>query len=284
MRKLWQTIAIGGAALLLIGLVIAPILIYRSGIPWLPAKPQASDSQLTLVYTIDAPLIGGAIWLLNLLRIYFQQNQRSGSGFQPQAVRLSQSVRVSRYSNVQLSHNDPIVIGGGREKNEGLFWSLVIFGFISAYVGIIVAITAKDQSTTIGGLVFIALGLVSIFVGIILRPYGKRRECLQIGSEGIAYSWKRKDRLFIPWDEMISIYVDISIFFCYLFVVLERNSPLLFQEPIKSKFEAKQGRSGAVVICGVSNSSSAIIPKHLVEKALDIYAPSGIGRSSKQQF
>jgi len=267
MRKLWQTIAIGGAALLLIGLVIAPILIYRSGIPWLPAKPQASDSQLTLVYTIDAPLIGGAIWLLNLLRIYFQQNQRSGSGFQPQAVRLSQSVRVSRYSNVQLSHNDPIVIGGGREKNEGLFWSLVIFGFISAYVGIIVAI-----------------GLVSIFVGIILRPYGKRRECLQIGSEGIAYSWKRKDRLFIPWDEMISIYVDISIFFCYLFVVLERNSPLLFQEPIKSKFEAKQGRSGAVVICGVSNSSSAIIPKHLVEKALDIYAPSGIGRSSKQQF
>jgi hypothetical protein len=40
MRKFLQIAAVAGAALLLVSFVLAPILVYESGIPWLPSLPK----------------------------------------------------------------------------------------------------------------------------------------------------------------------------------------------------------------------------------------------------
>jgi hypothetical protein len=266
MRKFLQIVAVGVATLLLVSLVLAPILVYELGIPWLPSLPQASNSQLALFYAIDTPLIGGAAWLLRTVWRYLLRGQNSRSGLTMPKPQSKRSLR-SQASQTTLD-DDPIVIGGGREKNYWLLALLVYIGGILALSGVLILEYQSDPPNgTIPGIITLVIGLVIIIIGIIARNYGKRRVCLKIGSEGIAYSGE-KDRLFIPWDEMSSVYVDKSIFFDYLYVKLKSNSRLHFLEPIKSRYE-----KGAIVICGVSNSSSSIIPKHLVENALEIYRP-----------
>lgn len=284
MRKLWQIVAVGSATLLLVGIVVAPFLLYLMGIPWLPAKPRASDSQLALVYMLDIPLITVTTWLLKSIRAYFHQRQGSVFNIKSQATRLSQIAHITRYPTIQTGHNDPIVIGGGREKEQMVCLLCCTLGFFVAgcgicmYVGLLPDNSGFHLDPKFLGLFFLGYGLALMVIGILILPYGKPHECLQIGSEGIAYSWKSKDRLFIPWNQIDSAYVAVSILNSYLFVALESDSPLFFQEPIKTKFDKKQGRSGAVAVCQISDSPSATLPKHLVEKALDIYAPSEIGR------
>lgn len=126
--------------------------------------------------------------------------------------------------------------------------------------------TKTDTNNKIIDIILIIVGAIFIILGPVARNYGKRRDRLEIGSEGIAFSGQ-KDRLFIPWNEVTSAYVATSIFFDYLYVKIKSNSRLHFLEPIKSRYKYEKD---AIVICPVLNST---IPKHLVEFALDIYRP-----------
>src|ERR1700749_3034303 len=105
MRNSLQIVAVGGAILLLISLVAAPILVYELGIPWLPSLPRASDSQLTLFYTMDAPLIGGAGLLLTTVWKYLIRGWNSNIG----PTMPKPQIRLSRSQAWQATYDDPII-------------------------------------------------------------------------------------------------------------------------------------------------------------------------------
>ncbi len=114
MRKFLLLAAFLGTSLLLIGVVIAPIIVYSLGMSWLRRKPQASDSQLGLVYLLDGPLIAATVWLLQISFNYLKSSWSNSSGL---TALQSQPTHSLRPRGLCTAHDDPIVIGGGREKN-----------------------------------------------------------------------------------------------------------------------------------------------------------------------
>ena len=105
MRKFLQIAAVAGAALLLVSFVLAPILVYESGIPWLPSLPQASASQLALFYAIDTPVVGGAGWLLSAAYKYLLRGQNSSPGLtmpKPQSTHSSHSQAWGQHTTIRL--------------------------------------------------------------------------------------------------------------------------------------------------------------------------------------
>jgi serine/threonine protein kinase len=171
--------------------------------------------------------------------------------------------------------DDSVVIGGGREKNYGVMAFLLFIGFFPALTGLM-EFLASSTSGKLAGSILLPIGLAVMALGIVSRNYGKRLECLKIGSGGIEHYLREKGSVFIPWTEMSRAYVDVHYFFDYLYVVLERDSNLFFKKSISRRYEANIGSSGAIMICQVSGSSSALIPKHTVERALRKYAPSAV--------
>jgi hypothetical protein len=165
-------------------------------------------------------------------------------------------------------------MGGGREKNYGLMAFLLFVGFFLSFPGL--ELLASSTSEKITGTILLPIGLAVIVLGIVSRNYGKRLECLKIGSGGIEHFSVEKGSLFIPWSEMSRAYVDVHYFFNYLYVVLERDSNLFFKKSISQRHEENIGNSGAIMICQVSGSSSSLIPKNTVERALQKHAPSAI--------
>ncbi|MDQ2902610.1 MAG: hypothetical protein M3Y81_03550 [Chloroflexota bacterium] len=258
---------------------------YKFGIPTslLPAKAASTDSQLGFVYTVAQVIIDplffacGGFLISKARKSFLRQKQNSPSNYS--------SRQTPNKRNLTAMINDGIVMGGGREKNNKWFWFFVVEGGIVIYSGLILSITSINRNEIInpypkGDLpIFIGItiiGIVLIVLGIFIRPYGKRKEYLKIGSEGIEHFSLGKGSLFIPWNEMRRAYVDIHNFFSYLYVVLDSDSDLFYEEPIKSRYEPNIGKTGAIMICGVSGSSTSDIPKHVVQRALCKYAPSWI--------
>lgn len=230
MKRFWQIAAVAGAALLLISLTVAPILVYELGIPWLPPVPRASDSQLALVYVIDAPLIAATGWLLRTFWKYLSGAQKSKLGL---TIPTPQSPHAQWPQAKQTSYDDPIVIDAGREREVGLMGcGEVCVGMILALIGIgtfnhVHPLSLSDNG---GSMAFIAWGLLVIGTAFV----GESGGYLKIGSDGIHHS---AGRLFIPWDEMSRVYITGSTSSPeYLSVELKERSRLHFLEPIKSRY------------------------------------------------
>jgi len=245
----------------------------------LPSVPRASDTQLGLI-ALYYPLLGGLAWWQGKTIYRWLLSSLRGGSSQAKTPKPQSLYSSSRYQAPSGTYQDPIAIGGGREKNNGLFWFLVIEGAVCTYCWLIGgslwvhSVSNHDRnSALITFFIVLALGIGLILSGFVIRPYGKRRECLKIGSEGIAHYSVEKGNVFIPWDEMSRAYVDAHYFFRYLYIVLADDSNLFYEKPIKLRYESNIGATGAVMICQVSNSSSAVIHEHLVERALRRYAP-----------
>lgn len=270
-------ILMGSLALIFIGALFSfPLLFFIFGIPWLPSIPHESESQIELIGLYYPLFAGFAIWLRK--PIFRCLHWCFGIGSFQAKTPKPQSLYPPGSQAPSGTYPDPVIIGGGREKNEGLYWFGIFVG--SYFVLLDLIIIAADSRGVflhwIAFLIILMFGLVLILGGIAIRPYGKRIECLKIGSEGIAHYSREKGDVFIPWDEMSRAYIDLHYISRYLYIVLEDDSNLFYEESVKFRYESNIGASGAVMICQVSNSSRAIIQEHLVERALQRYAPSRV--------